>query len=125
MRQAREDSVVCGLSQQTVPVGLHPIWEVHCWREYDPFQGQACIPPVPASEANLGIAKKSCDVFKEYDTEKEAKSDTFRREGSAVHFVYAMTKIRYKQGKEDPVGFNQQFMRQENHKAGNNCQVCL
>ena len=31
-----------------------------------------------------GIAKKCLDVLKEYDTEKETRSDTFGREGCAV-----------------------------------------
>ena len=54
-------------------------------------------------------------MLKEYDTEKETRSDTFGREGCAVNCVYLMTEMRYKQGKGDPVGFKQ-FMRQENIK---------
>ena len=50
-----------------------------------------------------GFAKKCRDVLKTYDSEKETKSDTFRREGCAVNFAYGMTKMRYKQGKGDPV----------------------
>ena len=34
-----------------------------------------------------------------------------------MNVVYSMTKMRYKQGKGDPVGFKQ-FMRQENIKPG-------
>ena len=64
-----------------------------------------------------GIAKKCRDVLKEYDVAKETRSDTFGREGCAVNCVYSMTKMRYKQGKGDPVGFKQ-FMRQENIKPG-------
>ena len=56
-------------------------------------------------------------MLKEYDTEKETRSDTFGREGCAVNFVYSMTKMHYKQGKWDPVGFKQ-FMRQENIMPG-------
>ena len=70
-----------------------------------------------------GIAKKCRDVLKECDSEKETRSDTFGREGCAVNVVYSMTKMRYKQGKGDPVGFKQ-FTRQ--HQAWYSCQpqVC-
>ena len=66
----------------------------------------------------LKSIRLKCLVFTEDDTKKETRSDTFGREGCAVNFVYAMTKIRYKQGKGDPVGFNQQVMKQENIKPG-------
>ena len=44
-------------------------------------------------------------------------SDTFENGCCAVNFMYAMTKIRFKQGKGDPRGFKQ-FLRQENIKPG-------
>ena len=42
-----------------------------------------------------GIANKCRDVLKEYDTEKETRSDTF--------WLYSMIKMHYEQGKGDPV----------------------
>ena len=37
--------------------------------------------------------------------------------------MYAMTKMRFKQGKGDPGGFKQ-FLRQENIKPGDHCVLC-
>ena len=44
-------------------------------------------------------------------------SDTFGNSCCAVNFMYAMTKMCFKQGKGDPGGFKQ-FLRQENIKPG-------
>ena len=61
-----------------------------------------------------GIAKRCTDLLKVYDKEY---SDTFGNGCCAVNFIYAMTKMCFKQGKGDPGGFKQ-FLRQENIKPG-------
>ena len=61
-----------------------------------------------------GIAKRCTDLLIVYDNEY---NDTFGNGCCAVHFMYAMTKMRFKQGKGDPGGFKQ-YLRQENIKPG-------
>ena len=61
-----------------------------------------------------GIAKRCTDLLKVYDKEY---SDTFGNGCCAVNFMYAMTKMCFKQGKGDPGGFKQ-LLRQENIKPG-------
>ena len=63
-----------------------------------------------------GIAKRCKDLLKVYDKEYNITSDIFGSERCcAVSFMYAMTKMRFKQGKGDPGGFRQ-FLRQEKIK---------
>ena len=64
-----------------------------------------------------GIAKRCTDLLKVYDKEYNITSDTFGNSCCAVSFMYAMTKMCFKQGKGDPGGFKQ-FLRQENIKPG-------
>ena len=64
-----------------------------------------------------GIAKRCTDLLKVYDKEYNITSDTFGNGCCAVNFMYAMTKMRFKQGKGDPGGFKQ-YLRQENIKPG-------
>ena len=69
-----------------------------------------------------GIAKRCTDLLKVYDKEYNITSDTFGNGCCAVNFMYAMTKMCFKQGKGDPGGFKQ-FLRQENIKPGV-CALC-
>ena len=62
-----------------------------------------------------GIAKTCADLLKVYDEQNNLKSDCYGFGSCVVNFIYAMTKMRYKQGKGDPAGFKM-FMRQENIK---------
>ena len=64
-----------------------------------------------------GIAKRCTDLLKVYDKEYNITSDTFGNGRCAVNVMYAMTKMRFKQGKCDPGGFKQ-YLRQENIKPG-------
>ena len=64
-----------------------------------------------------GIAKRCTDLLKVYDKEYNITSDTFGNGCCAVNFMYAMTKMCFKQGKGDPGGFKQ-FLRQKNIKPG-------
>ena len=64
-----------------------------------------------------GIAKKCTYLLKVYDKEYNITSDTFGNGCCAVNFMYARTKMCFKQGKGDPGGFKQ-FFRQENIKPG-------
>ena len=64
-----------------------------------------------------GIAKRCTDLLKVYDKEYNITSDTFGNGCCAVNFMYAMIKMRFKQGKGDPGGFKQS-LRQENIKPG-------
>ena len=52
-----------------------------------------------------------------YDKEYNITSDTFGNGCCAVNFMYAMTKMCFKQGKGDPGGFKQ-FLGQENITPG-------
>ena len=67
-----------------------------------------------------GIAKRCTNLLKVYNKEYSITSDTFGNGCCAVNFMYAMTKMRFKQGKGDPGGFKQ-FLRQENIKPGDHC----
>ena len=70
-----------------------------------------------------GIAKKCTNLLKVYNKEYNITSDTFGNGCCAVNFMYAMTKMRFKQGKGDPGGFKQ-ILRQENIKPGDHCVLC-
>ena len=63
------------------------------------------------------MAKQCNTSLKLYGTEHNIENSTFSRECCAVDFIYAICKMRYKQGKGDPAGF-QKFMRQANFKPG-------
>ena len=52
-----------------------------------------------------GIAKKCTDFLKAYDAQNNVRSDCYGFGSFVVNFIYAMTKMRYKQGKGDPAGF--------------------
>ena len=52
-----------------------------------------------------------------YDTEYNNASDTYEKDCCVVNFIYAMTKMRFKQGLGDPAGFKQ-FLRQQKIKSG-------
>ena len=67
-----------------------------------------------------GIAKRCTDLLKVYDKEYNITSVTFGYGCCAVNFMYAMTKMRLKQGKGDPGGFKQ-YLRQEKYQAWNHC----
>ena len=64
-----------------------------------------------------GIAKKCTKTLMLYDTEYNIASDTYGKDCCAVSFIYAMTKMRFKQGKGYPAQFKQ-FLRQQKIKSG-------
>ncbi len=64
-----------------------------------------------------GIAHKCRSNLKKYDTEHNIKSDIFGSDFCAANLIYGISKMRYKEGKGDPVGFKQ-FLWQENIKPG-------
>ena len=43
--------------------------------------------------------------LKVYDEQNNVKSDCYGFGSCVVNFIYAMTKMRYKQGKSDPAWF--------------------
>ena len=64
-----------------------------------------------------GIAHKCRSSLKKYDADHNIKGDTYGSDCCAANLIYSISKMRYKQGKGDPVGFKQ-FLRQENIKPG-------
>ena len=56
-------------------------------------------------------------AFKKYDKEPNIESSTSGSDCRVGNLIYGLTKLRYKQGKDDPAGFKH-FLRQENIKPG-------
>ena len=52
-----------------------------------------------------GMASSARSALKKIDIEHELKSGVFGSDCALAKFVYAVTKMRYKQGRGDPAGF--------------------
>ena len=64
-----------------------------------------------------GLAHKSRQVLKKVDANLEVNSELFGNDCRAANVIFALSKMRYKQGKGDPAGFKF-FMKQENIRRG-------